>query len=432
VIGKTVAATTIGCKVNIYDTQGILEIFAKYGYAVVDFSEIADVYVINTCSVTNLADKKSRQMIGQAKRRNPQAVVAAVGCSSQANPDVYRDLGVDIVMGTSGRGQLVHHIENLNQQPIMDVLPNIRGQKSFENTHITSDTSRTRAFLKIQDGCDNFCTYCIIPHVRGPSRSLNFEDLIGQAAAFAYAGYKEIVVAGIHVASYGKDLQEWDLVDALTQIAELKGIERVRLSSVEPNVVTDKFCDFVEKTPKFCDHLHLSLQSGSDKILQLMNRKYTAGEYGRAVEQIRAVRPKISITTDIIAGFPSETEEEHRQSMEFVQTLNLSGLHVFPYSAKSGTAAAGMADQIPKTVKKQRVAELLEMGNHLAVSHYQDFVGQTMPVLVEEVSKNGLYLGKTANYMPVAFTSNEGGLANQIVNVTLNSADKNGLVGTCQ
>ncbi|MCL2620461.1 MAG: tRNA (N(6)-L-threonylcarbamoyladenosine(37)-C(2))-methylthiotransferase MtaB [Defluviitaleaceae bacterium] len=431
-MNKTVAATTIGCKVNFYDTQGILEQFTKAGYTIVDFTEIADVYVVNTCSVTNLADKKSRQMIGRAKQRNPQAIVVSVGCSSQANPSVYKDLGVDIVMGTTERNQLVNHIESFEKQPIVHVATDIRGDETFESTTISTDSDRTRAFLKIQDGCDNFCTYCIIPHVRGKSRSRDFEDVMSQATQFAENGYKEIVVAGIHVASYGKDLQDRNLIDVLSAITRLEGIERVRLSSVEPNVITPEFCEFVAKTPKFCDHLHLSLQSGSNGILKLMNRKYTTDDYYRAVEQIRTVRPKINITTDVIAGFPTEEESDHSQTKQFLQTIRLSKIHVFPFSAKMGTGAAGMAGQIPKSVKKQRCKELLEISDRQENAYYQSFVGKVMSVLVEETTKDGFFLGKTTNYMPVAFTADKSDLANQIVAVKLNSVDKNRLVGILQ
>ncbi|MCL2235255.1 MAG: tRNA (N(6)-L-threonylcarbamoyladenosine(37)-C(2))-methylthiotransferase MtaB [Defluviitaleaceae bacterium] len=431
-MNKTVAATTIGCKVNLYDTQGILEYFTKVGYSTVDFGEKADVYVVNTCSVTNLADKKSRQMIRQAKRRNPDAIVAAVGCSTQSNPSIYEGLGVDIIMGTANRDKLVEHVENFNKQIVIDLPPNIRNEQTFENAEITTDTELTRAFLKIQDGCNNFCTYCIIPHVRGASRSRNFGDLLAQAQGFAHKGYKEIVVAGIHVASYGKDLHGHNLIDALSTIAEISGIERVRLSSVEPNVITPEFCDFVAKTPKFCDHLHLSLQSGSDRILQLMNRKYTTENYRQAVAQIRAVRPKISITTDVIAGFPGETDQDHRQTLDFVEELKLAKIHVFPFSAKEGTVAAGLSGQIPRNVKKQRSAEILEVSNKLEMAYYQGFIGQTMPVLVEEINKNGFYSGKTSNYMSVEFISTSTDLTNRISPVKLNLADNNRLFGTLE
>lgn len=430
-MNKTVAAITIGCKVNFYDTQSILEDFTNAGYTIVDFGEIADVYLVNTCSVTNLADKKSRQMIGRARQANPQAIVAAVGCSTQANPHVYRDLGVDIVMGTTGRDNLVYNVENFKKQ-LVDIPANVRHEKTFENPTNSTSAGRTRAFLKIQDGCDNFCTYCIIPHVRGSSRSRNFGDVLAQATKFAESGHKEIVVAGIHVASYGKDLEDGDLIDILSAIANLEGIERLRLSSVEPNVITPEFCEFVANTPKFCDHLHLSLQSGSDKILKLMNRKYTTEDYHKAVKQIRTIRPKIQITTDIIAGFPNEDESDHAQTKDFLKAINLSKIHVFPFSAKSGTGAAGLAGQIPKNVKSWRCKELLEISERQENAYFQSFLGQVMPVLVEEITKDGLYLGKTTNYMPVAFAPHKAGLINQIVNVKLNLVDGNKIVGILQ
>ncbi|MCL2575347.1 MAG: tRNA (N(6)-L-threonylcarbamoyladenosine(37)-C(2))-methylthiotransferase MtaB [Defluviitaleaceae bacterium] len=414
---KTVATTTIGCKVNLYDTQALLEGFILAGYDVVDFGDFADVYVINTCSVTNLADKKSRQMVGRARQRNPQGIVAAVGCSTQANADKYRGLGVDIVLGNAGKNELVALVNNFNRGGLWSLV--FTPSKDFEEAQVFSDTDKTRAFLKVQDGCDSFCTYCIIPYVRGRSRSRKYDDVMAQAKIFAKAGYKEIVVAGIHVASYGKDLGGGSLLSLLGDIAAIDGIERVRLSSVEPNVITSEFCEFVANHPKFCDHLHLSLQSGSDEILKQMNRKYTAGDFRKAVQMIRAVSPDIAITTDIIAGFPAETDEHHAETMAFLKEIKLANLHVFPYSAKDGTQAAKMKLQLTKTVKTRRVRELLALSDGLEEAYYLRFVGRVVDVLVEEMNQDGYYVGKTTNYLPVHFIADSEVLQNDIVAVEL-------------
>jgi len=415
---RTVAATTLGCKVNLYDTNALLEGFVAAGYDMVDFNDFADVYVINTCSVTNLADKKSRQLAGRAKRRNPQAIIAAVGCSTQANPDKFRNIGVDIIMGTSRRNELLEHVQIFKGEQIISI-ESQEYNKNYEEMSSGSDTNRTRAFLKVQDGCDNFCAYCVIPHVRGRSRSRSYNDAMTQAHNFADAGYKEIVVAGIHVASYGKDLEGQNLLALLRDIAAIPSIQRVRLSSVEPNMITQKFCDFMAETPKFCNHLHLSLQSGSDDILRSMNRKYTAAEFEKAVEMLRSVSPDIAITTDIIAGFPGETSEHHAETLAFLKEVKFAGLHVFPYSAKAETKAAKMGGQIAKETKTARTKELLALGKMLNTSYAQKFLGHLTDVLIEEVRQDGRYVGKTTNYLSVNFASPIPFAQNDIVKVIL-------------
>ncbi|MDR2168262.1 MAG: tRNA (N(6)-L-threonylcarbamoyladenosine(37)-C(2))-methylthiotransferase MtaB [Clostridiales bacterium] len=420
-MAKRVAATTIGCKVNVYDTQVLMAEFERQGHIIADFRDEADIYIINTCCVTNLADKKSRQMVGRARQRSPQAIVVAMGCAGQANPLKYRDLGVDIVVGTTNRGEILKHIANFKGEPIVAISEKILSEKSYEDAATTAAFGRTRAYLKIQEGCNNFCTYCIIPHVRGPSRSRDFEDSLAQAEAFAAAGYKEIVVAGIHVASYGKDLKEWDLVDLLAEIAKIPEIARLRLSSIEPMAINDKFCDFMAQTPKFCEHLHLSLQSGSDSVLKNMRRKYDTKLYEQAVGQIRKISPQANITTDLIAGFPGETEDDHRQTLEFVRSLKLTKLHVFPFAAKAGTIAAELQNQLPKAVKTRRVKELLALSAELEKEYYAKFLWQIMPVLVEKKTANGRYSGKTTNYIPVEFETEGDDLLNEIVGIKMSN-----------
>jgi len=428
-MNKKVAFKTLGCKVNSYDTQAMLEKFVAAEYEVVDFRDFADVYVVNTCCVTNLADKKSRQTIGQARARNPKAIVVATGCASQAEPLKYRDLGVDIVLGTTERSDIVKFIENFSNETIINVRQDILTHKEFEMMDATSDAGRTRAFLKVQDGCGNFCSYCIIPYVRGSSRSRPFDDALAQAKAFALAGCKEIVVAGIHVASYGKDLDRWNLLDLLEKIANLDGIERLRLSSVEPMVVDAEFCDFIARTPKFCGHLHLSLQSGSDAVLSRMNRKYDKAGFKQAVDDLRKILPEINITTDIIAGFPGETDEQHAETLSFLRELNLTKLHIFPYAAKKGTVAAKMQGQLPKHIKNKRVKDLVALSGDLERAYYEKFIGRTMPVLFEDLSPDGFARGKTANYVDVVVACNSPQETNVICDVMLETADVHGLTG---
>ena len=402
-MSKKVAAVTLGCKVNLHDTQVLLAKFEAEGHVVVDRAEDADICIVNTCCVTNNADKKSRQAVRRAKACG--GTVMAVGCACQANPARFEEIGADIVLGTT---------------------------KDFAADKILDKTrDRTRAFLKIQDGCDNFCTFCIIPHVRGKSRSRPLSDVLAQARRFAEMGHKEIVVAGICVASYGNDLQDCDLLSVLRQICEIQGIRRVRLSSVEPNVITPEFLGFVANEPKFCDHLHLSLQSGCDGVLAAMGRKYTRSQFADAIKALRKVLPNVSITTDVIAGFPGETDEQHQETLDFISKVGLAALHVFPYSAKEGTAAAKMSGQLPAVVKSQRAKELIKLGDKLTAAHYAKFIGCTMPVLVENRNAAGFYEGKTTNYIPVYFEAVDG-LEGSIVDVKLDAVYKEGFFGVLQ
>ncbi|MCL2169685.1 MAG: tRNA (N(6)-L-threonylcarbamoyladenosine(37)-C(2))-methylthiotransferase MtaB [Defluviitaleaceae bacterium] len=426
-MAKSVAATTVGCKVNSYDTQSVIARFAHAGFEIVDFREFADVYLVNTCCVTNLADKKSRQMIGRAKKLNPRGIVVAFGCAVQGDAKKYADLGVDIVVGTANRSRIIDYVYEFEATQIVDVGDELL---SFEAHDGASQSERTRAFLKVQDGCSNFCAYCVIPHVRGPSRSRDFADSVAQAAAFAAAGYKEIVVSGIHVASYGKDLKGRNLVGLLREIAALEGSQRLRLSSVEPMVVDAEFCEFVANEPKFCNHLHLSLQSGSDAILAAMNRKYDTSQYLQAVKALRKVSPEMNFTTDVIAGFPGETDADHAQTLEFLALAGLSKIHVFPYAAKKGTIAAGLPDQVPKAVKTQRVRDLLELSQRLENNYHKKFVGRDMAVLVEDVLPNGRFIGKTTNYLMIEFEGGSEDLCNHIVEVFIQDSAENKLFGS--
>jgi threonylcarbamoyladenosine tRNA methylthiotransferase MtaB len=406
-----VAATTIGCKVNLYDTQTLLARFAACGYEVVDFRDKADVYIINTCAVTNVADKKSRQMVGRAKgakERNPRAIVAVMGCASQADFAKYRELGIDIVVGTEHRDKLLTYANSFVDKTVRTSQIETDTAALAKPPAERTSNERTRAFLKIQDGCNNFCAYCIIPYVRGLSRSRPFAEVLKEAQELVNAGFKEIVVGGIHVASYGKDLDKYDLpaptlLNLLKEISVLKGLKRLRLSSIEPTIINQDFCDFIERTPNFCNHLHLSLQSGCDAVLKRMNRKYTTKQYEAAIKALRKASPEINITTDIIAGFPGETEDEHNQTLDFAGGLGLSKLHVFPFSPKKGTKAADMPNQTTKAIKTRRAKELIQLSNKLEKAYFERFIGRVMSVLIEEKTADGFYLGKTTNYIPIAF-----------------------------
>ena len=427
---KKVTATTLGCKVNLHDTQTLLAKFANAGYEVVDDAKETDICIVNTCCVTNAAEKKSRQAVRRAKSRG--CIVAAVGCACQANPEIFAEIGADVVLGTANRDRLLNYLENFcDGSPMVDSA-DISDIENFETVEILDKVpARTRAFLKIQDGCDNFCTFCIIPHVRGKPRSMPLPDVLVQVRHFAETGHKEIVVAGICVASYGKDLYECNLLTVINLICETDGIERVRLSSVEPNVITPEFLAFAANQSKFCDHLHLSLQSGSDAVLAAMGRKYDTGQFAEAVAAIKKVMPDVGITTDIIAGFPGETETQHRETLDFIASLGLADLHVFPYSAREGTVAAKMANQLPNAVKNQRAKELIELGSKLTAAHNAKFMGRVMPVLIEGRNAAGFYEGKTTNYISVYFDVADG-LKGRIESIKLDTNFKDGFLGVLQ
>ncbi|MCL2573015.1 MAG: tRNA (N(6)-L-threonylcarbamoyladenosine(37)-C(2))-methylthiotransferase MtaB [Defluviitaleaceae bacterium] len=411
---KKISATTLGCKVNQYDTQELLTKLALAGYEVTNFAgEAVDIHIVNTCCVTNTAAKKSRQAVQRAKKRS--GMVVAVGCASQATPEKFEEIGADIVLGTSTRDKLLDHLGIANEDGEVEV-----------NTG-----DKTRAFLKIQDGCDNLCTYCIIPHVRGLSRSYPLENVIAKAKHYAKIGHKEIVVAGICVATYGKDLLDCNLLTALNEICNIEGIERVRLSSVEPNVITKDFLDFVSSQPKLCDHFHLSLQSGNDEILAAMGRKYSTAQFADAVERLKKIMPHVSITTDVIAGFPKETNVQHQSTLDFISGLGLADMHVFPYSAKEGTVAAKMTGQLPASIKNTRAKELIELGKQQKNIHNLKFADYIMPVLVERRNTAGFFEGKTTNYLTVYFEA-EDDLLGKIVDIRLGASFDGGFFGVLQ
>ena len=334
----------MGCKVNQYESEAIAELFAERGYEIVGIDEPADIYIINTCTVTNFGDKKSRQLIRKVKRLNDGAVVAAIGCYAQTAPEEIKNIdGVNLIIGTKGRKDIVDLVESyIPEMGVLCTVGEISKEREFEHLSINKLADRTRAYLKIQDGCSQFCSYCIIPYARGPIRSRDPKDIMDEVHTLAENGFKEIILTGIHVASYGKDLKGTTLLDVIRQVQSTEGIERIRFSSVEPNLITREFAAHLSQMNKVCSHFHLSLQSGCDRTLKRMNRKYDTAAYAEAVGILREYFPDVALTTDIIAGFPGETDEDFEESIEFAERIGFSKIHAFPYSPKKGTPAAAM------------------------------------------------------------------------------------------
>ncbi len=404
---KTVAFCTLGCKVNQYESEAVLEQFLRAGYKSVDFSEPATVYVVNTCTVTHLSDRKSRQMIRRAKQMNPDSVLIVMGCYAQIEPETVAAIpGVDLVIGTAERSQAAalaeSFLEERRQINLVDEPPAV-----FENLTIDgSGQPHTRAVLKVQDGCNQFCSYCIIPYARGRIRSRMLSETVEEAKRLVKAGFCELVLTGIHLASWGKDSGEGNLLQLLSALQAVEGIERIRLGSLEPTLCTEEFVTGVAKLSKVCRHFHLSLQSGCDATLRRMNRKYTAADYQDAVERIRAAMPRAAITTDVIVGFPQETDEEFETTIRFMEDIHLTDVHVFKYSPRKGTPAAKMTGQVSPEKKEERSSRLIQLAAEHHERYARTFVGTTEPVLFEQAAGKGVYEGKTDTYMTVYVPSN--------------------------
>lgn len=427
---KKAASFALGCKVNQYESEAIAELFQEKGYEIVDIDEEADVYVINTCTVTNFGDKKSRQLIRKVKRQNENAIVAVVGCYAQTAPqELMKVEGVNLVIGTKDRAQIVEMVENYDvSRGVENHVSDIMKERVFEPLSIQKLANRTRAYLKIQDGCSQYCSYCIIPYARGPIRSREPEEVLAEVKRLAENGFKEVVLTGIHVASYGKDRRDTSLLEILRQVHEVEGIERIRFSSIEPNVVTEEFAQAIADMPKVCDHFHLSLQSGCDKTLKEMNRKYDTEKYRQAAAILRKYLPEVALTTDIIAGFPGETEEDFQASYDFAKEIGFAKIHAFPYSPKRGTPAAARKDQLLNAVKSERSRRLIELSDKMADDFIQAYVGKEVEVLYERAIGEGVYEGHTTNYIKVQGTS-EKDLTNQICKTKILKAEKEELFG---
>lgn len=405
--GKTVAPLTLGCKVNQYETDGMIELLKEAGMTAVSFEEKADVYLINTCSVTNMADKKSRQMIHRAKKLNPDAVVIAAGCYVQAAKDkLMEDDRISIIIGNNKKKDIVRILEDYLQAGVTDEgMLDISAEKEYEPLTINSTLEHTRAYVKIQDGCNQFCSYCIIPYVRGRIRSRDIASIIEEVERLALTGVKEIVLTGIHISSYGKDKEnEVGLADVIDAISKIESIKRIRLGSLEPSIITDEFIDRIVDNEKVCPHFHLSLQSGCNTVLKRMNRKYTCEEYFEKCEMLRKAFDRPALTTDVIVGFPGETEEEFQETVDYLTKLNLYEMHIFKFSPRQGTVAAGMKDQVAPEIKNHRSDVLLALSERNKQAYEASFRGENLDVLVEEkVRREGKdgYRGHTERYMDI-------------------------------
>ena len=425
-----VAIYTLGCKVNQYETQAMEAELTRRGHTLAPFDGEADAYVINTCTVTAVSDKKSRQMIRQARRRAPHAVVAVCGCYAQTDPGAVEKLGVDLVMGTNDRMGFLNALEALSPdggQPVVDVDDALR-RRTYERLPAGGLEGRTRAMLKVEDGCVNFCTYCIIPYARGPIRSLPLEEAACEAKRLAGLGYRELVLTGIEISSWGHDLKNGQsLIDLVEGICAAVPECRVRLGSLEPRTITEDFCRRAAALPNLCPHFHLSMQSGCGATLKRMNRKYDTARFYQSVELLRAHFDRVAITTDMIVGFPGETEEEFAQSLDFIRRCGFAAMHIFPYSRRPGTPAARMGGQVPNAVKEERAHRAHEAALEMERSYLERWVGETVDVLFEE-ERGGAWRGYTRWYTEVAVSGGEN-LHNQVRPVRLTAVEDGCLRG---
>ncbi len=438
---KKAALHNLGCKVNAYETEAMQEMLEKAGYEIVPFKEGADVYIINTCTVTNIADRKSRQMIHRARKMNPDAVVVAAGCYVQAQEGKEIDPCIDIVIGNNHKKDLIRILDEFEEKRgkcsgdhgaadagetrgAEYAIEDIGKSKEYEALHVTKSGEHTRAYLKVQDGCNQFCSYCIIPYARGRVRSRGLEDVAAEVRTLAANGCREVVLTGIHLSSYGVDFDgERHLLELIRAVHDVDGIARIRLGSLEPGIVTEEFAEELSRLPKICPHFHLSLQSGCDATLKRMNRKYTSGEYYEKCEILRKYFDHPALTTDVIVGFPGETEEEFRQSLEFVSRVRFYETHIFKYSRREGTKAAAMDNQVDEQIKAERSAEMIRLGERRQREYEQSFIGKEVEVLVEEdavIDGKTMQIGHTKEYMKIALERNEN-LRNCIVKVRIDN-----------
>ena len=425
---SSVAFHTLGCKVNHYETEAIWQLFKEAGYDRGEFEKNSDVYVINTCTVTNTGDKKSRQVIRRAIRNNPDAVICVTGCYAQTSPaEIMAIPGVDIVVGTQDRTKLLGLIDEYRteRQPI-NAVRNIMKNRVYEELDVPAFTDRTRASLKIQEGCNNFCTFCIIPWARGLMRSRDPQEVIHQAQQLVDAGYLEIVLTGIHTGGYGEDLKDYNLARLLRDLeTQVKGLKRLRISSIEASQLTDEVIEVLRNSNIIVRHLHIPIQSGSNTVLKRMRRKYTMEFFAERLDRLREALPQLAITSDVIVGFPGETEEEFMDTYNFIRDHRFSELHVFPYSKRTGTPAARMEDQVDEEVKNKRVHRLIELNDQLAKQYASTFENEVLEVIPEEKYKldsdSGLYEGYTDNYLKVVLPADES-MVGKIVRVKITKA----------
>lgn len=430
-MSKKVAFVSLGCKVNQYETNAMSQEFIEAGYDVVDFNDVADIYIVNTCTVTNMADRKSRQMLRRVKEINPKSVLVACGCYAQVGKEELEKIeDIDLIIGNNEKKNIVELVEDY-QRELVDgsnyFVSDVMHQKDYVEFGTTTYTEKTRAVVKIQDGCDRFCSYCIIPYARGRVRSRKIENIIAEVEQIVDNGIKEVVITGIHIASYGKDFNyEITLIDLLEALNKIDGLKRIRLGSIEPTIITEEFVNRLANLEKICDHFHLSLQSGCDETLKRMNRRYTTQEFEDGTKLLREKFPNASLTTDIIVGFPGETEAEFNSTYEFLEKIAFYKMHIFKYSQRKGTKAAVMENQIDGAVKEQRSKKLIELSDKNEEEYNLEYIGKVVEVLIEE--KDGeFYKGHTKNYIEVWVKGEN--LENKIVNVKISEGTKKKLVG---
>lgn len=431
IYGKKASIVTLGCKVNQYETDAMCAMLKEAGVSIVSTKEKADIYIVNTCSVTNMAERKSRQMLHRAKRKNPDVVVVAVGCYAQVGKEeLIADGHIDLIIGNNKKKDLIGILEEYQpkEKPETEVL-DIASDREYEELHVDQLNSHTRAYIKVQDGCNQFCSYCIIPYARGRVRSRKKEDVLEEIRGLAGKGYQEFVITGIHVTSYGTDLGEIRLIDLLEEISKIEGVRRIRLGSLEPGFITEDVLRRLSRLENFCPHFHLSLQSGCDTVLKRMNRKYTTEEIREKCRMIRQYFDQPALTTDIIVGFPGETEEEFEETRNFLEEICLYEMHIFKYSIRKGTLAAKMQDQVPDQIKAKRSDILLEMSKNHQEAFEKAQLGQTKEILMEEEvhGRKNWYTGHTREYVKTAVYS-ERNLENQMVNVQLEAISPDGYV----
>jgi threonylcarbamoyladenosine tRNA methylthiotransferase MtaB len=430
---KRAAFTTLGCKVNQYDSEAMMALFRRAGYQIVEFDQYADVYIVNTCTVTGRGAAKSRQLIRNAVRRSPLSVVAVAGCYTQTDPDEVAGIsGVSLIIGNQDRDRVVELCEQAANAPEpIRAVNNIWQAREFEEMPVDSFLGHTRAVVKIQEGCNIFCTFCIIPYARGKPRSRRPESVVAEVKRLAEDGFREVVLTGIHLGSYGKDYKhEFTLAQVVEEIAQTEGIDRIRLSSLEPKHVSAHLMDLLEHNPKVCRHLHLSLQSGSQTVLERMKRAYTAQEYREVVGELQRRISDLGLTTDVIVGFPGETEAEHQESMAFIREMGFHRLHVFPFSPRKGTPAAAMGGQVPKAVKERRTHDMIALGRELALNFANRHLGQTLTILTEEEADTepGWLEGYTDNYLRIRIQGGDE-LKNCIIPVRITAVDEHVCIG---
>ena len=428
---KKVAFCSLGCKVNQYETNAMAQKFIEHGYEVVEFDEYADVYIVNTCTVTNVADRKSRQMLRRAKEINKDATLVACGCYAQVAKDELKKIPeIDLIIGNNEKNDIIQIVENhISQKGAEDLVSDVMYKLDYVELGTTTYTEKTRAVIKVQDGCDRFCSYCLIPYARGHIRSRKIENVIEEIKKVVEEGINEVVITGIHIASYGRDFkgENIGLIDLLEEINKIQGLHRIRLGSIEPTIITDEFVERLSKLDKICDHFHLSLQSGCTETLKRMNRRYTTEEFKAVTKRLRAKFPNAALTTDIIVGFPGETDEEFNTTYEFLKEIAFYKMHIFKYSQIKGTKAAVMPNQVDGKIKEERSKKLIELSNENEYNYNKKYIGKQVEVLFEE--REGEYLkGHTTNYIVVKHKTDKDDLINKIAKVTVSEAKQDCLM----